>query len=369
MNPDEFINWVNSTFYFYLFIPYVCYFLPKIDFVSSSGSINQKKYNIRIGTFVSTLILLFIKCFSITGRDIQSGYRNQFFSSNSLFGTADDTLEIGFRFLNFVIYHLGGQNFYLFLFICGFLTLFPVIYFVFKYGNNLNISLTLFLYATLFYFQGFSLLRLYLASSIALFSIDDLLHEKTKKSLLWLLIAFSIHRSVIILLFVIIIYALKSIKLSRVIVFSFIILLFSILAKGFIISHFTGRYAIYQQQSANELGFAILLKYLPLFILVQYARKKQSIDRLAFSLLWLGFEFGILSYFIPIIGRQQAVFLPIIFLVGYFVKQINFNSNLSKIGLEILFLIYGTIQLYLYIKGYYQLDGIMPYVSYLGFNI
>ena len=369
MTP-KFVNWSNSTFYFYLCIPCVCLLLSKLDLNNNVMMVKGKKCTkLSIGIFMASIILVCVKCFSNTGIDVQGGYQIQFFSSNALSGTNDDTVEIGFRLLNFLVYHLG-KNYNLLLFICGLLTLVPVIYYIRKYSNQLDVSLTIFLYSTMFFFQGFSLLRLYLASSIALLSIDNLIHNKYYKSILWLLIAVFFHRSTIILLIVIILYGLKRLKIWESTFLSLILLFVSISLRSTIINGFSGRYEIYKSQTMSELGFALFFKYIPLFLLLWYARKNRvgmKYFRISYYIVLVGFEFDVLSYFIQVIGRMQGIFLPIVFVVGYYVYSIK--DKLVKNIFTLFFICYGFIQLIMYIKGSYQIDGLMPYSSYLNFVI
>ncbi|AYP98612.1 EpsG family protein [Limosilactobacillus fermentum] len=371
MTPN-FVNWSNSTFYFYLCIPCVCLLLSKLDLhndVIVSNNIKSDT-NLRLGTFMASLILACVKCFSNTGIDVQGGYKFQFFSSNSLSGTSDDTVEIGFRALNFLIYHLG-KNYNLLLFIYGLITLMPVIYFITKYNRNIDVGITIFLYSTMFFFQGFSLMRLYLASSIALFSMNDLAHEKYCKSILWLLIAISFHRSTMILLIVIIFYRMKQMRIWVGTLISLIMLGISIVLRSTIINGFSGRYEIYKLQSmSSELGFALLFKYIPLFFLLWYVSRHkigEKYIKLSYYIILIGFEFDALSYFIQIVGRMQGVFLPIIFIVGYYIHSMKKRS--VKMTLGIFFICYGMVQLIMYIRGYYAIDGLMPYTSYLNFAI
>ena len=136
MITQNLIEWSNTTFYFYLLIPVSCFFLSKISLPIYQNELVanniQKKSYLQIGILFAALILILIKCVSITGRDVQIGYQLDFNTANSLPTFRDPSIEIGFRILNVVIYHIY-PNYDFFLFIVGLLTVFPVIYFIFKY--------------------------------------------------------------------------------------------------------------------------------------------------------------------------------------------------------------------------------------------
>lgn len=152
---------------------------------------------------------------------------------------------------------------------------------------------------------------------------------------------------------------------------SLIMLGISIVLRSTIINGFSGRYEIYKLQSmSSELGFALLFKYIPLFFLLWYVSRHkigEKYIKLSYYIILIGFEFDALSYFIQIVGRMQGVFLPIIFIVGYYIHSMKKRS--VKMTLGIFFICYGMVQLIMYIRGYYAIDGLMPYTSYLNFAI
>lgn len=371
MEVTDFVNWSTTTFCFYLLIPFACFFLSKFDFivVANNHINNNMTNNPKIGTFLASIILICIKCFSITGKDVQGGYFKEFLFSDSFSSMTDNTVEFGFRLLNLLIYHLG-ENYYLLIFICGLITVYPVVFFVYKYSNRLNVGLTLFMYATLFYIQGFSLMRLYMASSIALFSMNSLIHKKYKSSIIWLIIASLFHRSVSVLFIVLILCLLKQVRVWIITLVLSIFLFIFIYMHSFVVSFFSGRYEIYKTQTVSDVGLAIFIKYIPLFILLWYvSRYNLEYIKVSYYILILGFYIGILSYFIPIFGRMQAVFLPIIFIIGYCSRILKERAVITQKSIDFLFIIYGIVQLIVYIKAYYNFDDIMPYSSILGFTI
>lgn len=375
MIPQNLIQWSNSTFYFYLLIPISCFLISKVSLpiYQKELVVNniQQKYYLKVGAVISSLILIIIKCISITGRDVQIGYQLDFDTANSLRTFRDPSIELGFRILNIVIHYIY-PNYFFFLAVIGVLTVFPVIYFIFKYEDYINISLTFFAYATMYYIQGFSLLRIYLAASISLFSIDAIMHKKNKTALLWLIVAISIHQTSFILLFVYILYWCRNLNKTIIISSMSLFIILIVINRDFILQHFSGRYEIYAaQNSASAIGIAAFAEYVPLFILWWFVKKNYTTNynSLIFYILLIGFSCSILSYSISIFGRLQALFIAIVFIIGYYSKEISKKSKLNQLWIDLAFIVYGLTQLIIYINEYYNLDDIMPYVSYLGFYV
>ena len=156
--------------------------------------------------------------------------------------------------------------------------------------------------------------------------------------------------------------------------YSFVMLMIIIItmSRTFILSHFSGRYEIYAtQNSASAIGITAFAEYVPLFILWWIVKQKYTdkYSNLIFFVLLTGFSCAILSYSISIFGRLQALFIAIVFIIGYYSKEIGRKSKLNQLWLDLIFISYGLIQLIIYISEYYSLDDIMPYVSFLGFYI
>ena len=375
MIPQNLIQWSNSTFYFYLLIPISCFLISKVSLpiYQKELVVNniQQKYYLKVGAVISSLILIIIKCISITGRDVQIGYQLDFDTANSLRTFRDPSIELGFRILNIVIHYIY-PNYFFFLAVIGVLTVFPVIYFIFKYEDYINISLTFFAYATMYYIQGFSLLRIYLAASISLFSIDAIMHKKNKTALLWLIVAISIHQTSFILLFVYILYWCRNLNKTIIISSMSLFIILIVINRDFILQHFSGRYEIYAaQNSASAIGIAAFAEYVPLFILWWFVKKNYTTNynSLIFYILLIGFSCSILSYSLSFFGRLKALLIAIVFIIGYYSKEISKKSKLNQLWIDLAFIVYGLTQLIIYINEYYNLDDIMPYVSYLGFYV
>lgn len=375
MTPDNYVIWSDKTFYFYLFIPIFCFLISKINInidVNRYGETNVANDQIlMIGEILASLFLIFLKVFSYTGIDVQGGYQDNFNTAESLSSFHDSSVELGFRLLN-VIVHFFTSNYYVFLFVVGILTVLPVIYLIFKYNNYINSSISFFIYATMFYLQGFSLLRIYLAASIVLISLENLLLHKNKRAIFWLLIAMSIHISAIILLFPYLLYWNRKANKILIAVCTLLMIAVIILEKDFIIQHFSGRYEVYAtQESTSVIGISAFLMYVPLFVLwgVMWKKYNAKYSDLIFCILLSGFTYDILSYSIPIFGRLQAYFISIVFIIGYYSRMVAKHSKLLQFVLDFFFVIYGIIQLITYIKDYYNIDCLMPYVNFLGFTI
>lgn len=370
MSSISVVEWSRQTFYFYMLIPIISLLVPKLTIASGNNSVNTKK--IPVGGYIVAFLLICIKCFSYTGRDVRIGYLLDFLSADSFSSFRDPSIEVGFRLLYILVYNLT-HNYYIFLFIVGFITVFPIVYYIFKYSNKLNTGITFFLYACMYLMPGFSLIRMYMASSIALCSFDAILENKKKKAAIWFILALLIHRSMVVLLLVYALYFFRKVDKRLLFLGTMVLVYLVISKKDFILGMFSGRYSQYGSENVvHGLGSAIFIEYIPLLLLFWYASSfidKERVRAMGYSILLGGFFWGLVSYYITVLGRAQAAFLPIIYIVGYSTKIINKNKPVAGKVIEALVVIFGLLQLVTYLTGYFNLDDIMPYTSYLGFNI
>lgn len=368
--PPQEIYWSNATLALYIFIAIISFFLPSLGIVSVKVQNRVKK--IPIGLIVNTLILITIRGCAGIGNDMVGGYQSNFWRSDSLSDFPDKTVEIGYRLLNVIVYNIF-HNYSALIFIISFFTILPVSYYAWKYRNLFDMNIVMGLYVCIWYFQGLSLMRLYLASSIALIAFVNEVKHKPLKSFIWIIISSLFHITTIVLLIPwVIIFGKglsKKIYITALIVFFIVIYIF----RDQLVAVFGGRYSMYGL-ATGEVGLEEILYYLPVFAIIYYGHKyaeKQKLDDQLYlisnSYSLSGFGMGMLKYAITIWGRMQTLFLPLAFIISYYFKIIN-KKNKNYIFWKILVIIYGIIRLFIYLEEYYDLDGIMPYTTFWGWK-
>lgn len=372
LKPDFYYIWSTKTLL--LFCTISIFVLIVSNFGIIKLRINGKIYEMPIGLFSAVIILIGIKGFSAVGRDVLSGYYFGFMSASSLSDFTDDSVEIGYRLLAIFVHNIWN-NYTFFLLVISFLTVVPVAYLAWKYRGYIDVGLTMFLYTTIYYFQGLSLLRIFLATSIGLLSMDYFFCNKYKKSLLYFILAISMHTSMLILLVPCLIYSYRKFSQGVYALLLGTVFLFVMLLGKQIIASFAGRYSVYSTLTSNGLGFEQLLYYLPILLLIYYGNKMgrtekytESVYRLGVSVLMVGFFLGEVAYIIPIFGRMQIAFISLIYFISFYVKELKLENLKLGTILKVLVIIYGLIRMYIYLKQYYNVDSIMPYTTIWGWT-
>ena len=100
-------SWVQSTCIIIIGLLFVCYFLSTA-FVSVKFKINTWRLE-NVSVIFPLLILLCVKGFALCGVDLTGGYKYNFESAMSMKKFRDQTVEIGFRFINVVVKHFTSN--------------------------------------------------------------------------------------------------------------------------------------------------------------------------------------------------------------------------------------------------------------------
>lgn len=369
LQPDVNYVWSIQTYVLFTLVTIFSFILPnfwKVKLVRKSKVVTV----VPIGLIIDVVILVCLKGFSNVGRDVLSGYHIGFESATNLSNYSDDSVELGYRVLNVIVHNIW-DNYTFFLVIVAIFTVTPVAYVAWKYRQNCPIGITMGLYTAIYYFQGLSLVRIYLAASIGLIVFDKLIQNKKKQAILYIIIASLFHRSMLILFLPYIMYRAK--KFSKGIYTIILIITFFILyiLSSKITSTFSGRYEVYRNIQSAGLGFQQLIYILPIVLLLVYARKisvnfNPNIYRMSWIVIIFSFFIGELGYVISILGRAQVASLSIIFVVAYSIEKIAKKSVVLGEVIKILTIIYGLVRLYIYLAQYYNIDSIMPYSTVWG---
>lgn len=373
LKPDIFYVWSNKTFVLFLIVALLSGILPYLGIINIKIRNTVKK--IPIGLILATTMLIIVKGFSNVGRDVLGGYQLGFLSASSLSSYFDQSIEIGYRVLAVVVYNIW-DNYTFFLVIVAMLTVVPVVCFVWKYRNYTFMGLTLFLYTSIYYLQGLSLLRIFLAASIGLCAIDRLISHKNKSAFVFIVIATLFHTSMLALFIPYIIFVFNKLSKGSYAVILSIVFVFLLLYGNKIISSFSGRYVVYRDTVSNGLGFQQILYYVPILILIYFGNKLSKdnfltyssgdVYKLGLSLVIASFFIGEAGYIISIFGRARVAFLALIFIISYYTKEIYDRDKKWGILTYILVICYGVFWMYVYLLQYYNIDDIMPYSTVWG---
>ena len=363
------IVWSDSTFIFYLSIIITCFIITLVfeRVVIKFGDIRFRNLDICL----VSIILIFVKGFLYCGRDLIYGYYNNFISATSLQQIRDDSLELGYKFLNVIINNIFHE-YWIFVLIVAIITILPIMIFIGKYRDEISVPYAVLFYVSIYFFPSFSVLRIYLASSIGLLVYISLLKKRPFLAFLGIIIASLFHTSMLFLFIPYFLLEFRFLNRKSIVCILVTIFAFVYIERNSLALLFTGRYGGYDSFEMATIGIQQFVYYLPLIGLFFYVKKyinEPWNERVFFSYLSVGFTFGLLGYVISIFGRSQAVFLPIVFIVSYLVKIIEENDCKYKRIIKLALVLYCIMRFWIYISEYYNIDDIMPYVNFFGWSI
>lgn len=365
------IKWSPRTLMFYLAIILGCYLItcviPKKKIKWGKG----KKEKYPVSLLIVAIVLLIVKCFNTTGRDLRLGYFFNFQSATSMSGYRDQTVEPGFRLLMVIIRDIT-DNYAVFLFVVGLITILPVIHFIHKYRDKIDVPAAVLLFTSIYFINSFSAYRQYMAVSISFFAFDAIMEKKPYRALAWIAISSTIHVACLALIipYVLCLAKMLSKKMIAISAVAFFILLY--LGRGSIASLLGGyeRYSIYLLNQDVRFGFEQIVYYAPMFLLLYLCRKSKEdrdVAKIAYIYVITGFAFGMLSYILPIFGRMQTIFMPIIILLPYFIRVYKRrNSRNRRRAISAITVVYGIARFIIWITQYYNLEDLMPYTNAFG---
>lgn len=367
-------TWSDSTFYLYIFI-----FISVTIFAFLSENtgyfiVKTKKYiyipkqKINIFFFLSSyLVASFFLIFRDVGMDLVT-YRDIFSNANST-SIESYYIEPGYYLLNNLL-HSVTDNEYTAISLISFILINLIFITIWKYSKFIDVGCAICAFIGMFYFQSFSLLRIYLASFILLFTFP-IIEKGYKKYIVSILVTTFIHYSAIVMLIPIGSYWIY--KNKKKLFWIFYILLF--ITFYYISDIFSliniARYAHYSdiQDDKYGLGFGQFILHIPLVLFYYYIKikypKQKEIDLLLIYILYSLF-FGLIGYKSSIIGRISTHFsILYIIIIPYFIHRLKDYNDHNFQLIKALYILYISFRLYLYFKEYLYLDGIMPYKNYL----
>lgn len=190
----------NFLFYFTLI-----FITTILAFISDALKTNKRYYILSNLTYVISAI---IACFFSSvrygiGTDYKM-YSNIFYLNGNLslaeaYNWFD--MEVGWLLLNKILYFIDGDSQILFI-ITSIIIISSFYLFIYKYRNEINIGLAIFIFMTLIYIPSFNVIRQYLAIAISLFSYKYIFEKKIYKFLAVILLGTLFHKTVAVLIFI-----------------------------------------------------------------------------------------------------------------------------------------------------------------------
>lgn len=357
-------HWDIPTLSLYLFIIFSTYFISffiiKFRFSPYGNQINY------VSLFSIFLLFWIFSAIRIIGTDYPV-YEEIFNASNSV-DRYDYGIEPGFLWANrFVRFFTSDSR--VFFATVSFTTILLVFLALIRYKTILNLPFSIFVYSTLYYFQSYSLVRIYLASAILLFSYDFLITKRYFIFFFLFLISSSIHYSTLLLLLPIFGLFLYEIRKSFFYIYLFTLSFFLyVFLDHLAIFNIFDRYSGYIEDinSSSKFGIGQIFFNGPILAMLIVARKDRTVsDRfidVTIVFTWFCLLFGTLGYWIPTIARvNYLITFPFILFVPIFLKSIR---NKWKLILVYSFgFFYLSTRLYIYFAGLAFSDGIDIYYT------
>ena len=364
-------EWDLFTLIVYIIIIFSTYFIS-FFVINTRNVIHTTRSSLIINKFPLFLIFFIFFIFSALraiGTDYPV-YIDIFNSSNNKLEALGFGIEPGFLAINILVRSFTSSS-EVFISIISLITTYLVIISLLKFRENIHFPLSILIYSTFYYFQSFSLVRIYLSSAIILFSFQYLLNKSYLKYFLFFLLSFSIHYSTILLSIPIFGLFLYRNKPFLFYLFIFILLLVSYKFSNYLIYfNLTNRYSDYLDSidKSGTFGYFQLFIHAPILIILKIVRKKNYLDKWFLDFItvftWSSFFFGVIGYWIPKISRVNylitypfIIFLPIA--INSLIKSKHFNF------IYIFLIAYVAIRIFVYFTGLAYSDGITEYVSIL----
>ena len=286
----------------------------------------------------------------------------------------DQSVEIGYRLLNVIVRNITDE-YWIFVLVCSLITVLPVMHMLKKYADKIDLPIAVLLYVTCYFFQGFSLIRIYMASSIALCAFDEIISKKPGKALLWIILGATFHTSALVMIipyFLCLAKILSKKMIGISLLTVFLLILIGRKSISSLLFSTNDRYILYNTVDTVEIGFAGIAYYIPFFALFAFGKKSSNdpnFDRIAFIYLTISFFLGMLEYIISIFGRMVALTLPLIIVVSYYSQRLKERHPHYRAIVNLILFFYCIFRFVIYITGMNGSDDMMPYTNIFGWIV
>lgn len=266
---------------------------------------NNKKILFRVG-----VIILVFYCglrYPFAFSDLE-GYE-EYFKYEQFYLTDLDTVNLGYKYLNRVVYWVS-TSFQVLCFVIGAIIIGCHVFFIRKYSTN--IVLSLFLFVLIPYFFSFCALRQYLAIGFSLFAFHYCIKRNIYYYSLFSIIAFLFHTSSLVFMPVYFIYSIPISKKSKICFFlGAIICMFCF---HFLANIFVGSLAYYSDYLQTGEDSSVVRTLMKIYIALVFLMimKGKAFEKNINFLLLICFVFQIVIYIggsgIGLIHRLRAFF-------------------------------------------------------------
>lgn len=358
--------WNASTLFLYVALIVLAAFIAKKCEIVKTSSLGERKCR-NLLWILGGILVLFLGCRGVeVGRDTMQ-YRQDFDSMLHNGCLKDSTPEPGYalvlKMLSWVVDSADVEIFLMSLF-----TVYFMLSSIWRYKKHINILVAVLSYVGIYYFQAFSLLRIYLAASFILWNFRYLQNGDYKKFAVVVLLATMFHySSMIMLLLILFLMAYKKHPVVTICLAVIATILVIPMTKQFGSYMFLARYASYadNNEASKNIGFMLLFDYLPCFSFVFYILKNKvrgNWSDLLVCFTTLGFILRFLAYYITIVGRLSIHMMPLyLIILPYFVYHIKLEHPKQYHKVLLGMIAYVIVRVHFYFIGYLWLDGIMPY--------
>lgn len=366
-------GWDNGTVGLYIAISCLAGLL-------SFFSTHSRKDTSPIFPFVlASITIILFKGLCVSGVDVKigGGYYLNFMSAINLSSFRDKSVEIGFQVFTITIRQLTN-NYGLYLLITAAVSVLPVMFVFWKLRDRVNLPFAVLGYSLVFLITGVSAMRQFIAVGICLLVPYYYLSKHYKRAILCLMVACSFHYSAACILLMLALLVMEKRRGIQLIVAASSVI-FCFVANNVISTLFVGRYSMYSVGESVSFGLAVLLKYIPLFILLLAVESRLIARRRdggleigvegpylshCWAILLFACSIALIGYIIPIFGRAESYSLPIVLVLSYLIKKCE-EERFFRLPVKLLVFSYFCFRLLLYMSDSYLSEGLMPYLSWL----
>ena len=384
---SQLMSYDQNTILLYFGIVFVSTILAVFSQRGLSGSFDYG-VSVKLPYVLSFFNSAFFVSFTTVGAD-RANYA--YFFQGITFDRILHGSEPGFELIQFVVYQII-KNPNVFIVIICLWTVYNIYRGLWEFKNDISLGMAIFIYVSQYYFQSFSLIRIYFAASLLIRFAYLIKEEKYVKYAIVILIAVSMHYSV---LFALIAYVLsfaflKSRQLSG---FKFYLLValsigFSTFGTGTVglLVNFSGNAVISKYSlfltgiNGNQLGLKWIFNIIPYLLVFSFRKTFADEEKkyMSFTMAYLiiALSVSLLSYYIPVIGRGLIVLnMPILVILplgmGMFRNKRYLYPNeylrigtrkigikMSYRGIRTICLCWGFVSLVMYLSEYVPIDKI-----------
>ncbi len=366
--------WSMTTYVFYLLVIGVCFASAcifsgvKFQWVEHREAVN------RIQIALPMFLLLLVKGLSICGTDVVGGYRLNFDTATSVADIHDWTLEKGYILLCVLIRNLT-TNYSVFLFVVAMITIIPVYYVIQKYREYVDVPITILAYTAIFFFKSLSPIRIFIAVSFCLLSFSAIIEKKYVLSICLVFIATLFHITSIVMILPCVFMGFQINK--KVIGVGLTAVLGALIVSRHQLELLMrGRYSIYSVSTELDFGMEVVYYYVPLILIyfivrlvmkeIMVKEYQRRLFEVSFVWVLLGAFLRMLAYVVEIFGRMDVYTVPIILFLGVSLQIIRQSSPKLFVVARCIVIIYVLLRFQIYLNGYYESEGLMPYQTCFG---